>query len=252
MPIRRGQLEIHVELNEIAGPAGRQRLEPQAVSVLELLARETGRVWSREELLDRAWAGRVVSDATLTGVISRLRRALADAGVDDVRIETRSKRGYLLVHAAREGVNRQRRQLHGWLVLASVALLAGIAVAAQWFPRESGQVSLQGVRLDFDITFPNGEMSDAAIWLKEGEDGQVSLSGKYPLHIRVIPALVGDDMLRLRFEASGLAHWVGLEQVIGLGTESSFTLKSDDSSALYAIRFIASRASSPGAKEIPR
>ncbi|HEX7048347.1 MAG TPA: winged helix-turn-helix domain-containing protein [Gammaproteobacteria bacterium] len=251
MPIRLGQLEIHAELNEICGPAGRQRVEPQAVTVLELLAGDPGRVFSRDDLLDRAWRGRIVSDATLSGVISRLRRALVDAGVEDMRIETRSKRGYVLVHSTQRS---RRRTAPGRRIAVLIALIAALSTGT-WYGYElrSGLESLEGVRLDFDITFPDGEMSDAVIWLEEGSDGRISLSGEYPLDIRVIPGLAEKGLLRLRIEAGGLAHWTGFEQVIGLGTESHFILKSETANAFYSIRFVASLEPPPGLpQEIPR
>src|SRR5690606_5722444 len=145
-----------------------QRLEPQAVVVLELLSEQPGRVWPRGELLDRAWPGRVVSDATLTGVISRLRRALSAAGVADVRIETRSKRGYVLV-LSEPAVTPRRSPL---LPIAGL-LLAGFAIFVPWrslFPPPLE--SLAGVRLDFAITFPDGMTSKPVLWLAPGRDGE--------------------------------------------------------------------------------
>lgn len=256
-PMRLGQLEIHAELNEITGPAGSQRLEPQAMTVLELLAGEPGRVWSRDDLLRAAWAGRVVSDVTLTGVISRLRRALADAGVADVRIETRSKRGYLLIHAADAATAKSRRRFPSTRAFAAFGVMLAFAALAfgTWqaglFRQELA--SLDGVRLDFDITFPDGLKSEPVIWLEDGAEGEVRLSGEHPLRVRVVPAIAGNGLLHLRIEATGLSHWTGFEQVIGLGTESHFTLQSEKPQARYDVRFVASlHEPPPGPQEKPR
>lgn len=242
MPIRLGQLEIHAELNEISGPAGRQRLEPQAVAVLELLVAEPGHIWPRDELLERAWPGRVVSDATLTGVISRLRRTLDDAGVTDVRIETRSKRGYRLVHsnAPVRALTPRRSVPFLFAGLAVAILVVGLlpSVLPELFRPPPEPVD--AVRLDFDITFPNGIRSEPVLWVADGKDGEIRLSGDHPLTLHVLPEFAGTGMLRLRIEAAGLSHWTGFEQVIGLGTESRFTLASRKPGARYEIRFVAS------------
>ncbi len=255
MPIRLGQLEIHAELNEIAGPAGRQRLEPQAVTVLELLAGEPDRVWSRDELLDRAWTGRVVSDATLTGVISRLRRALADAGVTDVVIETRSKRGYVLQHpVAPLVVDSGCRRKRARLAAGGVVALLLIAAITLFLPEDSGQrlATLDGVQLAFHIIRPDGETSNPVIWLKDNRPGEIRVSGERPLAIRFVPALTLDGLLRLRVEASSGAHWVGYDQAIGLDTESRLVLRGRASGSAYDIRFTASRLSQADLQEKPR
>lgn len=255
MPIRLGQLEIHAELNEICGPAGRRRLEPQAMAVLELFVAEPGRAWPRDELLDRAWPGRVVSDATLTGVISRLRRTLADAGITDVRIETRSKRGYMLIlsETLSARASSRRRWLLGTAGLASILLLGALAagVAPGLLPQERS--SLDGVRLDFDITFPDDSTSKPALWLENGKAGEIRLDGVYPLAIRVVPEIVEGGLLRLRVEAASISHWAGFEQVIGLETESRFVLMSGKPDAPYDIRFVASLDDHPKPpQETPR
>lgn len=241
MPMQLGQLEIHPELNEISGPNGRERLEPQAVMVLELLAREPGRVWPRDELLARAWPGRVVSDATLSGVVSRLRRALQAAGVADVRIETRSKRGYRL-SVAQAPASRDRSPQRLPCLAGAAAALAILIAGLVFTMAPPALESLEGVRLDFDITFPDGERGRPVIWLEDGGEGRVVLGGPHPLEIRVVPKLTPGGLLRLRIETAGFSHWSGFEQVIALDTESHYTLRAEDGDAAYDIRFIASRA----------
>lgn len=255
MPMRRGQLEILVELNEITGPAGSERLEPQAIAVLALLAGEPGRVWSRDELLQKAWQGRIVSDATLSGVISRLRRSLQAAGVSDARIETVSKRGYVFDRTLTAPA-RRRLPLPGRIgvaVVFGVALSLVLAVAwrsSVWRPQIT---TLDGVRLDFSITLPDGSEASPAIWLDEGHEGELRQQGDYPLSIRVLPAVTADGLLRLRFEARSVAHWTGFEQTIALDTESRFRLGGEHLAETYDIRFVASLADRPATpQEIPR
>jgi TolB-like protein/DNA-binding winged helix-turn-helix (wHTH) protein len=71
-------------------------LRPQVMELLVFLASNTGQVVSVEELLDKLWAGKVVTEGTLYNCIGELRHAIA--GLDDTRpyIENIPKRGYRL------------------------------------------------------------------------------------------------------------------------------------------------------------
>jgi len=86
----------------VTGPGGTVRLEPRVMEVLTFLARQRGKVVSREELLDTIWPDVVVTEYTLTRCVYRLRRELGRiagngelAGTD--LIETLPKRGYRLL-----------------------------------------------------------------------------------------------------------------------------------------------------------
>ena len=86
----------------VTGPGGSLRLEPRVMAVLSELARQRGRVVSRQELHDMIWPDVVVTDYTLNRCIYRLRRALDRvAGKGDGAgfefIETLPKRGYRLL-----------------------------------------------------------------------------------------------------------------------------------------------------------
>jgi DNA-binding winged helix-turn-helix (wHTH) protein len=86
----------------VTGPGGSLRLEPRVMAVLSELARQRGRVVSRQELHDTIWPDVVVTDYTLNRCIYRLRRALdrvAGNGDGDGSefIETLPKRGYRLL-----------------------------------------------------------------------------------------------------------------------------------------------------------
>lgn len=243
MPQKIGGLEIRAELNEIEGRAGTFRLEPQAMSVLGLLAGEPGRVWSRDELMDCAWSGRVISDATLTGVISRLRHALREAGVDDCRIETRSKRGYRLV------VDAARPLRQGWkrALLPVGASITALTLAIVLVTRQPA-----AVRLDLDIIAPGGEPTQVALWLPDRREGELRVDGESPLWIRVRPVSRDRDLLRLRLEARSLSHVVDVEQVVAFGERGQLALRTEDGQAHYLIRYVPSVASFPPAEEIPQ
>ena len=73
------------------------RLSPRAMRVLILLARHSGAVVSRAQILDEVWPGRVVVDESVTQIISELRKALEDDRKSPRYIETIPKAGYRLI-----------------------------------------------------------------------------------------------------------------------------------------------------------
>ena len=68
------------------------QLEPKVLDLLIELVKGGSRARSRDELLDRVWAGQVVVDEALTQAVSRLRHALDDRNGDI--IETLRGHGY--------------------------------------------------------------------------------------------------------------------------------------------------------------
>src|SRR4029079_17629527 len=105
--------------NELRRGAEAVRVEPKAMDVLMLLAAQPGRLFTREELFERAWPGVVVGDEALTQCIIKLRRALRDDARAAAYIETVSKRGYRLIAIVKEepGSDRSRR----WVLAAAGA-----------------------------------------------------------------------------------------------------------------------------------
>lgn len=69
------------------------RLRPQSFEVLRHLVERSGRLVSRDELMDVVWVGRVVTDGALTQCIADIRRALGDGGQQIVR--TVARRGFV-------------------------------------------------------------------------------------------------------------------------------------------------------------
>lgn len=69
------------------------RLRPQSFEVLRHLVERSGRLVSRDELMEAVWAGRVVTDGALTQCIADIRRALDDGGQQIVR--TVARRGFV-------------------------------------------------------------------------------------------------------------------------------------------------------------
>ena len=75
------------------------RLRPLLTDLLVFLAERPGEVVSKEEILDRIWARRYVSDSILSRTMAELRRVLGDDADRPHVIETIPKRGYRLIAA---------------------------------------------------------------------------------------------------------------------------------------------------------
>lgn len=74
-------------------------LERKPLEVLKLLLSHAGEVVTKEEMLAGVWAGRVVTDATLTKAVAKLRAALGDH--DQAIIRTVHGYGYRLIAPVR-------------------------------------------------------------------------------------------------------------------------------------------------------
>lgn len=120
--------------------------------LLERLLQEPGEVVSRDELMNHAWADRVVGQGSLNQQIYTLRQILSDEKSREI-IQTLPRRGYLLnpnylveppsaddIGATSETLDtpavqpaflrRHSRQRASWLVLLSVFGIAGISLFA--------------------------------------------------------------------------------------------------------------------------
>jgi len=71
--------------------------EPQVLSLLLLLAESGGRLVSKDEIVDRIWSGRIVSDAAITSRIKSARQLLGDDGDRQAAIRTIRGKGVRFV-----------------------------------------------------------------------------------------------------------------------------------------------------------
>src|SRR5712692_9663805 len=125
------------------------RVEPRVMDVLVHLAERAGEVVSKEELVERVWEGRYVSDDVLTVTIYSLRKALGDDARRPRYLETVSRRGYrwiaptksATIATARPEVRQSRPA--AWRNVAAAVALALFAAGAAWMltlPRRSRHV----------------------------------------------------------------------------------------------------------------
>lgn len=92
-----GPWDVRPRMGTIEGPGGSVHLEPKVMGVLVCLAAQSGEVVTRDEIIDRVWDGRIVSDEVLSRCISLLRTSLGDNPRDSRFIQTVPKIGYRLV-----------------------------------------------------------------------------------------------------------------------------------------------------------
>lgn len=85
--LRRGGVVAHVE--------------PQVFALLELLLSRAGDVVTRDEIIETVWAGRIVSEATISARISAARAAVGDSGQAQSVIKTVTRIGLQLVAEVR-------------------------------------------------------------------------------------------------------------------------------------------------------
>lgn len=84
-------------------------VEPQVFDLLVMLAEAQGELVSYDQLVERVWHGRIVSDATIAARISSARSAVGDDGKRQAVIRTVSRRGLqMAVSVERAGTRAQR------------------------------------------------------------------------------------------------------------------------------------------------
>src|SRR6478609_6155673 len=111
------------EINSTAGELRRQgdlvKLAPQPLKVLDLLARRSGEVVTRNEIRDHVWSGDTFVDFEqgLNFCIRQIREALGDTADAPRFIETLPRRGYRFLMPVKVADMAQPRQLTRLIVL---------------------------------------------------------------------------------------------------------------------------------------
>ena len=92
-----GPVEVVPSLRTLRGPLGEELLEPKVMQVLIALGGNEGTIFSRDDLIERCWEGRVVGESSINRVISLLRSALKAVCGETVTVENVPKVGYRLL-----------------------------------------------------------------------------------------------------------------------------------------------------------
>lgn len=102
MVIRFADVSIDVDAHEVRRSGGVVEVEPQVLAVLLYLIEQRHRVVHKQEILERVWQHRFVSESALTSRIKSVRQAIGDNGRDQRMIRTVHGTGYRFVVALDE------------------------------------------------------------------------------------------------------------------------------------------------------
>ncbi len=90
---------LDTDLRELGSEGRVIPVEPQVFDLLVHLLENRERVVSKDDLIDKIWHGRSVSDSTLTSRINAARRAVGDNGAEQNLIRTVPRKGVRFVGA---------------------------------------------------------------------------------------------------------------------------------------------------------
>lgn len=85
---------IDFEAGEVLRDGAAVPVEPQVFDLIALLARNPGRLIGQQEVIDKVWHGRIVSDSAIASRVNAARRALGDDGTAQRIIKTVRGRGF--------------------------------------------------------------------------------------------------------------------------------------------------------------
>jgi DNA-binding winged helix-turn-helix (wHTH) protein/TolB-like protein len=111
MIYRFGEFELDIDKVELRASGRPCALEPQVFALLTLLVENRDRVLSRDEIIEKVWEGRIVSDAAVASRVKSLRQALGDDGTAQRLIRTVHGRGFRFVADVRAAAGAGRTVL---------------------------------------------------------------------------------------------------------------------------------------------
>ena len=99
------QFTLDTDQFSLSAPGKPIALEPLVFNLLVYLVENRQRVVTREELLDKLWKGKVVTDAALGARLKDARKAVQDSGSRQQVIKTLHGRGYQFTAEVSESLN---------------------------------------------------------------------------------------------------------------------------------------------------
>jgi TolB-like protein/tetratricopeptide (TPR) repeat protein len=97
-----GDCILDLDRRELTRGSGAVAIGPQVFDLLTFLVQNRERVVSKDDLLDAVWAGRIVSESTLTSHINAVRKAIGDSGEEQRLIRTVARKGFRFVGDVKE------------------------------------------------------------------------------------------------------------------------------------------------------
>ena len=107
-----GQFELDLATVELRMGDKAISLEPQVFALLALLVENSERLVSKDEIIEKVWDGRIVTDAAVASRVKSARQALGDDGKSQLFIRTIHGQGYRFVANAR-AVESSAAAVHG-------------------------------------------------------------------------------------------------------------------------------------------
>ena len=92
-----GPFTLDPDRAELRGPEGAVPIEPKALGLLCLLATNADRVIPKDEMIEKLWGGRFVSDAAVATAIRQVRQALGDDAESQTYLRTLRGLGHRFV-----------------------------------------------------------------------------------------------------------------------------------------------------------
>ncbi|AWM09848.1 winged helix-turn-helix domain-containing tetratricopeptide repeat protein [Bradyrhizobium symbiodeficiens] len=116
-------------------------VEPQVFDLVVHLMQNRDRVVSKDELIDKIWHGRSVSESTLTSRINAARKAVGDNGASQALIRTIARKGFRFVGdvEAKDGAIAPEPSHAAWAPRPTLALPERPAIAVLPFTNMSGE-----------------------------------------------------------------------------------------------------------------
>ena len=128
---RFGSFELDIARAELRAAGRPCPLEPQVFALLAYLVEHRERLVSRDEILEKVWDGRIVSDSAIASRVKSVRKALGDDGEAQRFIKTIHGRGFRFVaevQAGSEGIAAAPSRPAGSLLPAATSARPSIAV----------------------------------------------------------------------------------------------------------------------------
>ncbi|MCK1357795.1 winged helix-turn-helix domain-containing protein [Bradyrhizobium sp. 199] len=132
---------LDTDLRELSREQVPVAVEPQVFDLVVHLVQNRDRVVSKDELIDKIWHGRSVSESTLTSRINAARKAVGDSGANQALIRTIARKGFRFVGdvEAKGGAITPEPGHAAWVPRAALALPERPAIAVLPFTNMSGE-----------------------------------------------------------------------------------------------------------------
>jgi TolB-like protein len=97
-----GDYALDPDRRELTRHAEAVAIGPKVFDLLLYLVQNREHVVSKDDLLDAVWAGRIISESTLTSHINAVRKAIGDSGEEQRLVRTLARKGFRFVGDVKE------------------------------------------------------------------------------------------------------------------------------------------------------